>query len=250
MERSHRQNEGRACHNLGLSYMSLKEYDKAIELFEQSLAIDEELGDRSRQAKTRVDLGRCLSRHGQYDRAVACLKKAWAGFQELGDAGSKPLAAWVLGEALWAQARAEHHQAAPDATSCDGISAACADTLQEAETWLRTALDLAAKNRDYKNGTEAQRHLACVAMFKGDEEEAVELLLLLLRGWVEKIGPLACAGCGQMRGEDAPMLSSSCDRCRVARCVRMLPCSCRAAPTAMLAVRWLTERRGRVMQVL
>ena len=172
VERSHRQNEGRACANLGLCYMSLKEYDKAIELFQQALAIDEELGIRSVQASNRVSLGRCLSRHGQYDRAVACLKQAWAGFQELGDAGSKPLAAWVLGEALWAQARAEHHQAAPHATtSCCSVSVTATDTLRDAETWLRTAIDLAVQQKVTNFRMEVQIHLACVATLKGDENE-------------------------------------------------------------------------------
>ena len=95
---------------------------------------------------------------------------------------------------------------------------------------------------------EAQVHLACVAMFKGSEDEAVELLSQHLQGWLDDIGPRICSGCLQVRGEDAPMLS--CDQCRVARCVRVLPRSDRAAPTAMLAVRWLTGTRGWVMQVL
>ena len=58
-----------------------------------------ELGDRSGHASTRVNLGRCLSIHGQHDRAVACLKQAWAVFQELSDVRKKTLAAMHLGEA-------------------------------------------------------------------------------------------------------------------------------------------------------
>jgi tetratricopeptide (TPR) repeat protein len=217
VELGNRQGEGATCSNMGASYISLKEYDKAIELLEQSLAIQEELGDRSGQAQTRVSLGVCLSRHGQHDRAVACLKKAWAVFQQLGDAEGQTIAANYLGEALWAQARAEHHQAAPDATSCGGICAAGSETLQEAETWLRTALDLAVKRGAVSVRMHAQMHLACVAMSKGNEDEAVELLSQHLQGWLDSIGPHRCAGCGQVRGEDAPMLS--CDGCRVARCV-------------------------------
>ena len=64
---------------------------------------------------------------------------------------------------------------------------------------------------------ETQMHLACVAVFKGNEDEAVKLLSQHLQWWVGFIGPCRCAGCFQVRGEDAPMLS--CDRCRVARCV-------------------------------
>ena len=122
-----------------------------------------------------------------------------------------------LGVALWARARAEHHQAAPDATSCGGVSAASADTLQEAETWLRTALDLAVTQGWFTFRMDAQMHLAYVAMMKGDEDEAVELLSQHLQGWVDHFGPHCCAGCGQVREEDAPMLF--CKECRVARCV-------------------------------
>ena len=62
----------------------------------------------------------------------------------------------------------------------------------------------------------AQMHLAYVAMMKGDEDEAVELLSQHLQGWVD-FGSHRCAGCLQVRGEDAPMLS--CKECRVVRCV-------------------------------
>ena len=247
VELGHRHGDGAACNGLGLCYMSMKEYEKAIDLLQQALAILEELGDRSGQARTRVCLGACLTRHGQHDRAVACLKQGWAISQELGDALQQTRRAKHLAEALWAQARAEHHQAALDATSCDGIPDAGSETLQEAETWLRTARDLAVKHGFVNVRMDAQMHLACLTLFKGNEEEAVELLSQHLQGWLDG-GPKRCTGCGQTRGEDVPMLS--CDQCRVARCVYMLPRSDRAAPSAMLAVRWLTERRGRVMQVL
>ena len=140
-----RHGEGVAGSSLGESYRALKQYDKAIELLKHSLAIFEELGDRSMQASTCRSLGVCLSRHGQHDRAVSCLKRSWAMYQELGDEVAQALAAQGLGIALWTRARDEHHQAAPDATSCGGASAASADTLQQAETWLRTALDRAVK---------------------------------------------------------------------------------------------------------
>ena len=128
------------------------------------------------------------------------------------------------------------------------MSAASADTLQEAETWLRTALDLAVTKGWFKFRMDAQMHLACVVMMKGDEDEAVELLSQHLQGWVDDVGRRKCAGCGQMRGEDAPMLS--CKECRVVRCVyAATPVLC-SISTGMLAVGWLTGGRGWVMQVL
>ena len=134
-------------------------------------------------------------------------------------------AAMRVGEALWARARAEHHQNAPDPTSCGEISAACADTLQEAETWLRTALDLGVSPildmsslpmQSCSVKMSAQINLACVVFLKGEEDKAVMLLSQHLQDWVD-VGSHGCAGCFQVRGEDAPMLS--CDGCRVARSV-------------------------------
>ena len=216
VELGDRRSEGIACSNLGACYRMLKEYDKAIELFLQSLAIKEVFGERLGIARTCLSLGICLSWQGQHNRAVNCLEHAWDVSQEHGDESDQARAALHLGEALWVRARAQHHQAPSDTTSCDGVSAASADTLQKAETWLGTALDLAVKTRSLTFQLDALMHLAYVAMMKGDEDEAVELLSLYLQGWVDK-GPTICAGCFQVRGEDAPMLS--CDGCRVARCV-------------------------------
>ena len=119
---------------------------KATELFEQAVAILEDLSNRPDQAKTLYLLGRCLSRHGQHDRALDC---------------------------------------------CGGISSGCADTLQDAETWLRTGLDL---TRMY-----TQMQLACVVFLKGEIDEAVEMLSKHLQGWVDDgrhcaLGACRCEG--------------------------------------------------------
>ena len=84
-----------------------------------------------------------LDQGGQHDKAVACLVQAWAVYQELGNDVGRAEAALELGQARLSLAQAEHHHAAPDTTSAGGVSAACADTLQEAEAWLQTALDMA-----------------------------------------------------------------------------------------------------------
>ena len=76
---------------------------------------------------------------------------------------------------------------------------------------------MAVKVRSLSFRMGAQMHLACVVMMKGDEHEAVELLAQHLQGWLNDFGPRCCAGCLQVRGEDAPMLS--CKECRVVRCV-------------------------------
>ena len=87
--------------------------------------------------------------------------------------------------------------------------------------WLRTALEqvmLRGNTRgSCKFRMEVQINLARVATLKVDEDEAVELLSQHLQGWVDDFGSHRCAGCLQVRGEDAPMLL--CDGCRVVRCV-------------------------------
>ena len=49
-------------------------------------------------------------------------------------------------------------------------------------------------------------HLACLALYKGEEAEAVQMLVQHLQGWLDHLGRRVCAGCGQMRGEDAPSM--------------------------------------------
>ena len=147
---------------------------------------------------------------------------------------SQASAALRLGQALWARARAGHHQAAPDATSCGGVSAASADTLQEAETWLRTALDLAVRLRLERLRMDAQMHLAYVVMMKGDEDEAVELLSQHLQMWVDDVGPHRCAGCFQVRGggcADAVVRRVPCGQV----CIR---CHARAVRQRVACLRW------------
>ena len=231
---------GNVYNGLGACHQMQGEITKAIEVH----------GDDSpEEALTRENLGRCLSRHGQHDRAISCLEQAFAVRRKMGNAEQQALAALDLGEALWAQALAEHQQDAPDATSWGSISAKGAKALQDAETWLVTAIEMAAQDGISNFGPKARMHLACVALVRDDEDSAVKLLSQHLQGWLDGFGRRSCAGCGQCRGEDTPMLS--CDNCRVVRCSspRMSRPRC-ATATGMLAVGWLTGRRGWGMQVL
>ena len=63
----------------------------------------------------------------------------------------------------------------------------------------------------------ARRCRSCLAYFNGEEDEALALLAQYLQGWVI-VGRSECVGCGQVRGEDSPMLR--CDGCHVARYYR------------------------------
>ena len=201
---------------LGISFMYLKQFDRAIDLLEQSVAVHKELRRPRGLAHARVNLGRCLSVHGQHDRAIACLKQAWFGYEELGNPDELPRAAVRRGEVLWEHARAEHLQAAPDATSFGGVSAAVAGRLKRAETWLLRGLELAGEVRIINLKMDAVIHLACVAMLKGDEDEAINHLAQFLHWWLE-LAPKTCSACGRERRESTQLMT--CDGCRVARCV-------------------------------
>ena len=141
---------GNVYNGLGACHQMQGEITKAIEVH----------GDDSpEEALTRENLGRCLSRHGQHDRAISCLEQAFAVRRKMGNAEQQALAALDLGEALWAQARAEHQQDAPDATGWGSISAKGAKALQDAETWPVTAIEMAAPDGIANFGPRARMHL-------------------------------------------------------------------------------------------
>ena len=112
-----------------------------------------------------------MSRHGRHQRAVACLKQAWTVSLERDDAMLwQGRAALELGKALLRQARFQHQQAGYNLNGCDGRSAACADTLKEAQTRLRAVHDLSIMSGTEKLWIDAQMYLACAAFFHGDED--------------------------------------------------------------------------------
>ena len=217
VELGDRDREAGSLQNLGQCYLLLEQYEKAMEVLEQSLAMHEELSDKYEQVVTLQLLGRCLSGHGQHNRAVNCLRRAWAVSEEIKEnVKIQPVSAqiaMVLGQARWAQARAGHLAVSSDATSAGGISTSDADTLQDAERWLKTALEL-AKHAATNVEMDATVHLACFAFFMGNEDQAVDLLAGYLRFWTLK-GPHYCAACMQGFKKDAPMLT--CTGCGVAR---------------------------------
>ena len=220
-----REGEGVASNNLAICYREMNQFDRAFSMYEESLAIAVELGDKVGEAKTRSSLGCCLLRQGQYKEAVAFLTQSRAVLEQMGDAIGQARASLRLGEALWLQAGTvlrdcDAVHAAPNdyhnETGGDGGWDACAQILNDAETWFLSASDIALKNGFWITQLESQMHLACLNLFKGHEDKAVDLLARHLQGRLD-LGDCMCAGCGQRRGNDAPMLL--CGGCRSARSV-------------------------------
>ena len=88
------------------------------------------------------------------------------------------------------------------------------DSMRDAAQWLRTALRLAQTHRFYVENESALLHLSFLAFDTGEEEEALDRLKQYLQAQVDGARSY-CKGCGQQRGDDAPMLT--CGGCSVAR---------------------------------
>ena len=153
---------------------------------------------------------------GNYAQAIKHHSKYWDLSQQLGDTGLVFQAALNMGVTLWTQGLAEHHAAIAAAQASDGdlqVQKQSAERLGKARNCLTAALH---RHPAVTGRLDATLHLSYVAFFKGQEAEALKYLHAHLDTCVQNAKHW-CAGCGQTRGEDAPMLK--CGECKVARSV-------------------------------
>jgi len=176
----------------------------------------QEVGNRAGEAASLAALGRCKTALGEYEQAVTCHTERWAIAQELDLAHDQTRAVLDLGVVVWAQARVEHGNAAAASTTpgASGHPAAYMDSMREAAQWLRTALRLALTHDFGFEQESTLLHLSFLAFDTGEEEEALDRLKQYLQAQVDRARS-RCGGCGQQRGDDAPMLT--CGGCSVAR---------------------------------
>jgi CHAT domain-containing protein/Tfp pilus assembly protein PilF len=80
-----REGEALSLNNLGVAYRSLGQYPKAIEYYQQSLAIFKEIGDREGEARSLNNLGNAYDALGQYPKAIEFYQQSLAIFKEIGD---------------------------------------------------------------------------------------------------------------------------------------------------------------------
>ena len=83
--------------NLGAVYQSLGEYEKAIEFHQQSLAIKREIGDRGGEANSYNNLGNVYYSLGEYQKAIEFSQQSLAITREIGDRGGEAKAWFNLG---------------------------------------------------------------------------------------------------------------------------------------------------------
>jgi len=76
---------GRALNQTGLQYLHLGEYNEALNYFEQSLTITQEIGDRSTEGATLSNMSAIFQARGDYDKALGYLEQSLTITQEIGD---------------------------------------------------------------------------------------------------------------------------------------------------------------------
>src|ERR671932_2201839 len=95
-----RQGEGNALGSLGLAYRNLGDYAKAIEYYQQCLAIAREIKDRKGEGQSLANLGVAYHALGDYAKAIEYQQQRLAIAREIGDKDGEGTALNNLGGAL------------------------------------------------------------------------------------------------------------------------------------------------------
>jgi tetratricopeptide (TPR) repeat protein len=202
---------GTAYENLGNVYLVLDGLAKAPLRIAQDLAIAKEVGARAREGQAYANLGTVHMYLNEYVKAVGYFEAQHSMATSLDLTNVQSDAALNMGVALTLHVRAALQgpstgaDQAPGPHSRSSASACLDDRVREASKWLQVALDGGLPF--------AKLHLAHLTFDAGQEDAALADLKEHL-SWRVQRGRDTCAGCGQTRGEDTPMLT--CSGCRVA----------------------------------
>ncbi|MGB2727756.1 MAG: tetratricopeptide repeat protein [Halobacteriota archaeon] len=101
------QTHGAILGNLGLAYSNLGEVERAIEYYEQALAIHREIGDRRGEGADLGNFGTAYYAQGQVERAIDYYEQALAIAKEIGDRGGEGNWLGNLGTAYDVQGQVE-----------------------------------------------------------------------------------------------------------------------------------------------
>ncbi len=106
--------EGVALYNIGVSYVSLGDFARAIGYLLQSLDIRTKLKDVAGQAEALTDLGRAEMGRGDQDTALSYLRRALMAREVVGDRRSEGLTRVVLSDAYFSIGQAEQAREAAE----------------------------------------------------------------------------------------------------------------------------------------
>jgi tetratricopeptide (TPR) repeat protein len=137
--------------HLGIVAQDRGDWDEALQWYRQSLAIFEQLGDRSGMAKSYHQLGMVAKNRGELDEALDWYRKALAIFEELGDRAGMAAPYFHLGTV--AQARGDW---------------------DEALDWYRKALAIFEELGDRTRIATSYHQLGTVAQARGELDEALD----------------------------------------------------------------------------
>ncbi len=98
-EMGNRHGQGAVLGNLGIVYGGLGRHEQAIEYFQQALIIEEEIGDHQGQMAQLANLGSAYGELGQVERAIEQFQQALALHQEGSDWGAQGILLGNLGNA-------------------------------------------------------------------------------------------------------------------------------------------------------
>jgi hypothetical protein len=181
---------------MGICYKNMGQFKRAVTMIEEDRNIAEQVGDRAQVAEACGLLGICQLQMGEYITAAAYAEKQFNIATELGLGRQQASASLAKGVALRLHAACAGGQG--------GLSREV--SLQGAEQWLQCAWNMGEMY--------AALHLALLFFDVGEDDKALTYLKEHL-AWRVQRGRDVCNGCGQKRGEDAPMLT--CSGCGVAR---------------------------------
>jgi len=92
-----RAGEGTTLNNISQIYDARGNYDTALKYLEQSLAISREIGDRAGEGTTLNNISQIYDARGDYDTALKYLEQSLAIRQEVGDRAGEAVTSWNIG---------------------------------------------------------------------------------------------------------------------------------------------------------
>jgi tetratricopeptide (TPR) repeat protein len=92
-----RSGQASSLHNLGNAYYALERYQRAIEYYQRSLKIEREIGDWSGEAKSLHNLGNAYYALERYPRAIEYYEQSLQTYREIGDCSGEAKSLHNLG---------------------------------------------------------------------------------------------------------------------------------------------------------
>jgi tetratricopeptide (TPR) repeat protein len=93
--------KGKALTLLGNQNYHLGDYASALDSFEQSLAIQQEIGDKSGEGATLNNISQIFKARGDYETALKYLNQSLAIQQEIGDVAGLCATSFNIGHIYW-----------------------------------------------------------------------------------------------------------------------------------------------------